>query len=50
MLAYVAGSVDEKLLARNEYFVIENRIPLNQIRGRIRLADPERINFTFLLE
>jgi hypothetical protein len=50
MLAYAAGSVDEKLLARHEYFVIENRIPLNQIRGRIRITDPERISFTFLWE
>jgi len=26
MLAYVIGSVDEELLARNEYLVTENRI------------------------
>jgi len=26
MLAYVTGSVDEELLARNEYLVTENRI------------------------
>jgi hypothetical protein len=43
MLAYVTGSVDEELLARNEYLVTENRILRNQIRGRIRLSDPERI-------
>jgi transposase InsO family protein len=44
MLAYVTGSVDEELLARNEYLVTENRILRNQIRGRIRLTDPERIS------
>jgi hypothetical protein len=43
MLAYVTGSVDEELLSRNEYLVIENRILRNQIRGRIRLTD-ERIS------
>ena len=30
MLAYVTGSVDEELLARNEYLVTENRILRNQ--------------------
>ena len=44
MLAYVTGSVDEELLARNEYLVTENRILRNQIQGRIRLTDPERIS------
>jgi putative transposase len=44
MLAYVTGSVDEELLARNEYLVTENRILRNQIKGRIRLTDPERIS------
>ena len=39
MLAYVTGSVDEELLARNEYLVTENRILRNQINGRIRLTD-----------
>ena len=43
MLAYVTGSVDEELLARNEYLVTENRILRNQIQGRIRLTDPERV-------
>ena len=31
MLACVTGSVDEELLARNEYLVTENRILRNQI-------------------
>ena len=44
MLAYVTGSVDEELLARNEFLVTENRILRNQIQGRIRLSDPERIS------
>jgi len=44
MLACVTGSVDEELLARNEYLVTENRILRGQIKGRIRLSDPERIS------
>jgi len=44
MLAYVTGSVDEQLLLRNEYLITENRILRNQIKGRIRLTDPERIS------
>ena len=44
MLAYVTGSVDEELLRRNEYLVTENRILRNQIKGRIRLTDAERIS------
>ena len=44
MLAYVTGSVADELLARNEYLVTENRILRNQIRGRIRFTDPERIS------
>ena len=43
-LAYVTGSVDEELLARNEYLVTENRILRHQIKGRVRLTDPERIS------
>jgi putative transposase len=44
MLAYVTGSVDEELLARNEYLITENRILRGQIKGRIRLTDPQRIS------
>src|SRR5437667_5080342 len=44
MLAYVTSSVDEELLARNEYLVTENRILRNQVKGRIRLTDPQRIS------
>ncbi len=42
MLAYISGSVDEELLLRNEYLVVENRILRNQIKGRLRLTDGER--------
>ncbi len=44
MLAYISGSVDQELLLRNEYLVTENRILRNQIKGRLRLTDPERIS------
>lgn len=44
MLDFVMGTVDEELLACNEYPVSENRILRGQIEGRIRLTDPERIS------
>ena len=44
MLAYISGSVDQELLLRNEYFVTENRILKNQIKGRLQLTDSERIS------
>ncbi len=43
LLAYITGTVDQELLARNEYLVAENRILRNQIAGRVRLTDRERI-------
>jgi putative transposase len=42
LLAYMTGSVNEELLLRNEYLVMENRILRNQITGRVRLTDAER--------
>jgi putative transposase len=42
LLAYISGSVDQELLLRNEYLVIENRILKNQLKGRLRLTDGER--------
>src|SRR6266700_3820983 len=42
LLAYITGTVDQELLARNEYLVTENRILRNQIKGRLRLSDGER--------
>jgi putative transposase len=50
MLAYVTGSVDEQLLLRNEYLVTENRILRNQIKGRIRLTNPERVSLAEMAE
>jgi putative transposase len=44
MLAYISGSVDQELLLQNEYLLAENRILKNQIKGRLRLTDPERIS------
>jgi hypothetical protein len=42
LLAYIAGSVDQQLLLRNEYLVTENRILYQQIMDRLRLSDGER--------
>src|SRR5437867_587238 len=42
LLAYITGTVDQELLVRNEYLVIENRILRNQLKGRVRLSDGER--------
>jgi len=44
LLAYITGSVDQEILARNEYLATENRILRNQIKGRLRLTNPERIS------
>lgn len=44
MLAHISGSVDQELLLRNEYLVTENRILKNQLEGRLRLTDSERIS------
>jgi transposase len=43
LLAYITGSVDQHLLLRNEYLVTENRILRQQITGRVRLSDSERM-------
>jgi Homeodomain-like domain len=42
VLSYVTGSVDQELLLRNEYLVVENRILRSQIQGPLRLKDSER--------
>ena len=34
ILAYVTGTVDQELLARNEYLAAENRILKSQLDGR----------------
>jgi putative transposase len=43
ILAYVTGTVDQELLARNEYLVTENRILKAQLKGRLKLSDAERV-------
>src|SRR3954464_15793688 len=42
ILAYVTGTVDQELLARNEYLAAENRILKAQLKGRPKLSDAER--------
>src|SRR3981081_2095135 len=42
ILAYVTGTVDQELLARNEYLAAENRIIKTQLKGRLKLSDAER--------
>ena len=42
MLAYVTGTVDQELLARNEYLAAENRILKARLKGRPKLSDAER--------
>ena len=42
ILAYVTGTVDQELLARNEYLASENRILKAQLKGRLKLSDSER--------
>ena len=42
MLAYVTGTVDQELLARNEYLATENRIMKAQLKERLKLSDGER--------
>jgi hypothetical protein len=41
LLAYVSGLVNQKLLLKNEYLAIENRILRAHIEGRLLLLDPE---------
>ena len=45
LLAYITGSVDQELLLRNEYLVMENRLLRKQITSRVRLNDSERKTF-----
>jgi hypothetical protein len=42
LLAYVTGSVNQKLLLRNAYLAAENRILRAKLPSRLRLSDPER--------
>jgi len=43
ILSYVTGTVDQELLAQNEYLAGENRILKSQLNGRLRLSDAERV-------
>ena len=40
VLACITGTVDEELLLRNKYLVAENRILMEQLKGRLRLTHP----------
>jgi putative transposase len=42
ILAYVTGTVDQELLAQNEYLAAENRTLKAQMKGRLKLSDAER--------
>src|SRR5438477_10229655 len=42
ILAFATGTVDQELLARNEYLAAENRIFKAQLKGRLKLSDAER--------
>jgi len=42
ILAYIAGSVDQELLLRNEYLAAENRILRAKMNRRLQFSDPER--------
>ena len=42
ILAFVTGMVDQELLSRNEYLVVENRILKGQLKGKLKLSDAER--------
>ena len=41
-IPYVTGTVDQEVLARNEYLATENRILKDQLKGRLMLSDAER--------
>jgi hypothetical protein len=42
ILAYVTGTVDQELLARNEYLAAKNRIMKSQLKGRPNSRTPRR--------
>jgi hypothetical protein len=42
ILAYATGTVDQELLAQNEYLAAENRIIKAQLKARLKLSDAER--------
>jgi hypothetical protein len=42
ILAYATGTVDQELMARNEYLATENSILKAQLTGRLKLSDADR--------
>jgi len=46
LLAYIAGSVDQELLLRNEYLVVESRCYASTFLAWQRLRDGERLRGT----
>ncbi len=42
LLAYVSGTVNQRLLLRNEYLAAENRILKAQVKGRLLLSQEEK--------
>ena len=42
ILAYITGTVDQRLLVRNEHLIAEKGILKAQLQGRLRLSDAER--------
>ena len=42
--AYVAGTVDQELLERNEYLAVEIRMMNARQKGRLKLSDAEGAN------
>src|SRR2546423_14007293 len=42
ILAFATGTVEQELLAGNEYLAVENRILKAQLKGRLKLSDAER--------
>jgi hypothetical protein len=48
ILACVTGTVDQELLARNEYLATENRILKDQLKGRLMLSHVRDLPFLWL--
>jgi putative transposase len=42
LLAYVTGTINQRLLVQNEYLAAENRILRSRLPARLHLSDPER--------
>lgn len=42
LLAYVTGTINQRLLSQTEYLAAENRILRSHLPARLHLTDPER--------